>query len=415
MHRKIALIFGLICLLLASLPPIQAAWGIPTATDPTKRVHDFAQTLSADSRALLEQELQALEQETTAQVAVVTVSSLEGETVENYAHSLFNTWGIGQKAVNNGVLFLISPPERRTRIEVGYGLEPLLSDGLCGEILDTAVIPHFKESNYEQGVLDGAREIVRILRENPEAAQGVPGSAPKYVRTPRKDAVALSIFSLIGAVVFLILGFVFSKRENYSTLIFVFLGVGITVLAGYALFLALKLPSTQQPTGWFISAVGSSLVALFYNLRKFMRFGPHGCSKCGSKLVLLPETEDNSKLTEVQKLEEQLGSVDYDVWFCPACLNSDTIQYVATFSSFVKCPNCQNMTAKETRTTVRSATRSSTGLARINGNCVHCKHTYVRNEVIPRISSSSGGSGGGGGGGSFGGGSSGGGGSSRSW
>lgn len=418
MLRKIALYLGFACigLCFARVCLLQAAWALPPA-DPTKRVHDFAQTLSLGTRASLENELQAIEQETTAQVAVVTVSSLDGETVEAYANSLFNAWGIGQHGVNNGALFLISPSERRTRIEVGYGLEPLLTDGLCGEILDVFVIPHFKASNYEEGIVDGTREIIRILRSHPDAARGITGSAPKFVRTPRRDAVSLSVLSLISAAIFLILGIVFAKRESYSTLIFVFLGIGVTALAGSSLFFALQLPSTQQPTAWFISAAGSAFLALFYNLRKFMRFGPHGCSRCGTKLSLLKETEDNDKLTEVQKLEEQLGSVDYDVWFCPACLHSDTVQYVTAFSSFIKCQKCQNHTMKETRKTVHHATRSSTGLARVNGDCVSCKHSYVRNEVIPRISSSSGGSGGssGGGGSSFGGGSSGGGGSSRSW
>jgi len=107
----------LAALLLSILPP----------QDPTKRVADGAGVLSPDDHSALESLARDVEQKTTAQLAVVTVSSLDGLTVDAYAHKLFNVWGIGQKDVNNGVLFRIAPNDRRMRIEVGYGLEPLLT------------------------------------------------------------------------------------------------------------------------------------------------------------------------------------------------------------------------------------------------------------------------------------------------
>ncbi len=108
----------LIGMLLAILP----------VQDPTKRVHDRAGLLSPAEVSSLETMARNVEQQTTAQMAIVTVGSLEGKTVDDYAHELFNAWGIGQKPANNGVLLLIAPKERRLRIEVGYGLEPLLTD-----------------------------------------------------------------------------------------------------------------------------------------------------------------------------------------------------------------------------------------------------------------------------------------------
>jgi len=121
-------------LLLSSL--ICALMAIPAPIDKTRRVHDFANSLSADAIQRLESMGQQVERETTAQLTIVTVTSLEGQSIEQYANTLFNQWGIGQKETNNGVLLLIAPNDRRVRIEVGYGVEPLLSDGLCGEILD---------------------------------------------------------------------------------------------------------------------------------------------------------------------------------------------------------------------------------------------------------------------------------------
>jgi uncharacterized protein len=128
-------------------------------------------------------------------------------------------------------------------------------------------------------------------------------------------------------------------------------------------------------------------------------------------------------LNEVQQLEEKLGSVDYDVWFCPACLHSVTQEYVNWASDLQPCPACKVRAFREgAQETIRPASTISQGVARVVGTCMSCKKRRERRVVLPVIaavtsSSSSGFSsgGGGGGGGSFGGGSSGGGGASGSW
>jgi uncharacterized protein len=130
----------------------------------------------------------------------------------------------------------------------------------------------------------------------------------------------------------------------------------------------------------------------------------------------------------VQRLEEKIGSVDYDVWFCPACLHNDTEPYIKYFSGFSECPECHARTFKHgPQETIRAATTVSAGSARIESRCVACNHKTVENIVLPVIATSTssgssgsswGGGGGGwsgGGGGGFGGGSSGGGGASRGW
>jgi uncharacterized protein len=140
-------------------------------------------------------------------------------------------------------------------------------------------------------------------------------------------------------------------------------------------------------------------------------------------LELLSEQDDESKLSAVQQLEEKIGSVDYDVWICPACLNNDTERYIKPFSGFSECPACHCRTFKEdSQKVISPASTVSSGRARVDGRCVSCNHKTVRFVILPRIeqssSSASGGSfggGGGGGGGGFGGGGSGGGGASGGW
>lgn len=127
-------------------------------------VNDFAGLLSQDALTQLETRLGQLEQDTTAEVAVVTIETLDGDPIEYYANELFNAWGIGQKDEDNGVLFLVALEERQTRIEVGYGLESIITDGRAGRILDQYVIPSFKNGNYEEGIVAGVVAIESYIR-----------------------------------------------------------------------------------------------------------------------------------------------------------------------------------------------------------------------------------------------------------
>src|SRR5205814_7168110 len=122
-------LFTLIPTIASALPP-----------KPSSYVSDFAGVIDAQTRQQLESVLAELEQKTSAEVAVVTVRGLEGRDIEGYANDLFTAWGIGKKGKDNGVLFLISPQDRKMRIEVGYGLEGILPDGAVGRIRDTYVL-----------------------------------------------------------------------------------------------------------------------------------------------------------------------------------------------------------------------------------------------------------------------------------
>ncbi len=397
--------------LLSILPP----------QDPTRRVHDLANLLGAVQIDVLEKIIQDVERQTTAQIAVVTVPSLDGRTVDDYGHDLFNTWSIGQKEVNNGVLLLVAPNERRMRIEVGYGLEPLLTDSLCGEIRDRDIIPRFKNDDYPGGIEAGTTALANVLLSDPAAARGDPNSGPHLARLSRHQAIVATSGVAALAIVLIVLGIIVASSRLYSTTSFVLVsGIGL-LLVGTAVFLTVRTPNAERPINWLGGATLASVGAWAYNLKKYRRFGPKGCSKCGTHLELLSEQHEDPKLSEVQLLEEELGSVDYDVWFCPACLHNDTERYVKPFSGFKDCPACEARAYKEDpRKTIRAATTSSTGLARVEGRCVSCNHKTLRTIVLSKISvsSSSGGSfggGGGGGGGSFGGGSSGGGGASGGW
>ncbi|WP_371347913.1 YgcG family protein [Ancylobacter sp. IITR112] len=135
------------------------------------RVVDAAQVLTPDARAALEAKLAAQEARSTDQFVVATVPSLEGTSVEDYANRLFRFWKLGQADKNNGVLLLVAPNERRVRIETGYGLEGVLPDAVASTIIQTAILPAFREGDFAGGIEKGAGAVIEVLNLDPEEAK----------------------------------------------------------------------------------------------------------------------------------------------------------------------------------------------------------------------------------------------------
>lgn len=129
-------------------------------------VADYAGVINDNDKMQLNAVLTELEQKTSAEVAVVTVKSIGNDSVENYAVTLFKSWGIGKKDKNNGILFLTVLDERKTRIEVGYGLEGILPDGKTGRILDAYVMPYYKQGDFSKGILNGTAVIASVIAQD---------------------------------------------------------------------------------------------------------------------------------------------------------------------------------------------------------------------------------------------------------
>ena len=144
---------------------------------PTAYVSDFAEVLSPEFENSLNQNLADFDNKTGNQIAVVTVKSLDGLTVEEFAINLAEKWDIGQEDKDTGLLFLFAPNEKKVRIEIGYGLEPLLTDGQSGYILDTQFIPEYKKNDYEQAILNTVTAIESELNDpNQEPIPVTPSS-----------------------------------------------------------------------------------------------------------------------------------------------------------------------------------------------------------------------------------------------
>ncbi len=160
MAKRIIVVFGLVFLGLFGQVVPAFAMDFP---EPEGHVSDFANILSSETKQKLEQQLVQLEKDSSIELAVVTVESLEGATVDDYAVRLFEEWQIGKEDKDNGVLLLIYPGDRKLRIEVGYGLEPLLTDSKAGRIIRNIITPEFKNENYDQGVTEGVAAIIGVV------------------------------------------------------------------------------------------------------------------------------------------------------------------------------------------------------------------------------------------------------------
>ena len=132
---------------------------------PTGYVSDLAGVIAPEAAARLEALCAEVEQKTGAQMAIVTVQSLEGESVENYAVNLFKQLGVGSKKDNRGVLLLIAPNERKYRIEVGYGLEPVINDARAGDA-GRAMVPYLRQRDYGKAAEVGAWQLARFIADD---------------------------------------------------------------------------------------------------------------------------------------------------------------------------------------------------------------------------------------------------------
>ncbi len=136
-----------------SVPPHEGVW-----------VHDEAGILSAQGKAQLEAILKAHRDSTSTQIAVYLIPSLEGDDIDSYAFRVAEEWKLGKENKDNGVLFLLALQEKQMRIEVGYGLEGVLTDALSSRINRNEVAPYFRQGNYEAGVQAGVLAIIKAVQ-----------------------------------------------------------------------------------------------------------------------------------------------------------------------------------------------------------------------------------------------------------
>jgi uncharacterized protein len=202
MSRLAGLLGLFLCLLVA---PAVLAQSAPKFPELTGRVVDDAHVLPPDVQAQLTQKLADLEQKTSRQLVVVTLPSLQGYEIDDYGYQLLRHWGIGQKNLNNGAVFIIVPSEHKVRVEVGYGLEPILTDALSSIILQEKVLPRFRTGDIPGGIVAGTDAVIDQLSVDPSTAEQRVAAAEADRNHVRHHGSALG-----GVIPLILLFFIFS-------------------------------------------------------------------------------------------------------------------------------------------------------------------------------------------------------------
>jgi uncharacterized protein len=197
--------FASLCKLAALLVIALGMINQPARADPTYpelqgRITDEAGLLTPTEKADIETDLASLEQTSTDQLAIVTVKSLQGYSIEDYGIGLARKWGIGQKGKDNGVLLIVAPNDRKVRIEVGRRLEPFMTDTMSALIIQNAILPKFRRGDFAGGIKDGVRDIKSVLLGDAEEVKRR-AAGP---RTPENDPMVMIhivLFLLIVAFI----------------------------------------------------------------------------------------------------------------------------------------------------------------------------------------------------------------------
>ena len=200
------------------------AWAAPKFPALTGRVVDDANILSSGTKAELDGKLAALEQKNSRQLVVVTLPSLQGYEISDYGYQLGRAWGIGQAKLNNGILFLVAPNEHKTRIEVGYGLEPIITDAFSSVVIQTQVLPKFRSGDFNGGVVAGANALIEQLSLDTSEAEKRAAAAQQQLQRGGHDEGG---GGLVGFLVILFIFIAISRIfGGWGLLPFLFMGGG---------------------------------------------------------------------------------------------------------------------------------------------------------------------------------------------
>ena len=352
-------------------------------------------------------------QETSSEVVSVVVEDIGEDTDPDiFATELFEKWGVGKKDKDNGLLLLVAINQRAAVIRTGYGMEGIVPDIVGGKILRHEHFPKFRESDYDGGIIAALTTLKEVIT-NPDVRDEIMSAYANDADASSDDSEemwqAYLAFCISVGVILLVavLWILISRRqpqEKYSSL------AGMRLLTAVATPLCLFMPSV-------------ALLLLLWQMNRLRHRAP-ACPRCTSQMRLANADEDRQWLSDGQRTERRIKSVEHDVWVCPACAYGLVRSYPNPSSHYKDCPKCGAKTYRlESERVITPPTYYSSGIGVRVYRCENCGHSDSDRYRIPHkqrpvvIVGGGGhsGFGGGFGGGSFGGGLTGGGGASGRW
>ncbi|QCW99858.1 hypothetical protein FGM00_07010 [Aggregatimonas sangjinii] len=333
-------------------------------------VSDPNDDIDAAAELRLNQLLYDLEEKSSVEVAVVMLPSTGEEVPKDFAVELFAKWGIGKNDTDNGLLILTVMDQRRTEFEVGYGLEPILTDVVCYRIGVNEIVPYFKQGDYGGGLLSAVRRIKEFL-ENPAAIEEVYGYGVAYEEESSYNFGKGTLFLLLYTLICFVFGFRYygsaydierSKDDYYDK---------------YHRLHKLKFGCLHflfpLPLLFFSKMVEKRL--------KRYRYGPRFSKINGKPLVLKNDYDEIDYLKEVELLEESLKALEYDVWVTEDESDLMVLEYEgANGRKYSDCEECSYKTYGKLKSIVtKTATYSHEG-ERID--YYECRNCNYKNEKV---------------------------------
>jgi uncharacterized protein len=385
---------GFLSLLLINLAAEGKAVPIEAVPNPRRAyggwVTDMADLLDAATEAELNQMISRLEARNGSEMAIVTVPDTAPDASPKvFTTRLFNTWGIGKKGQNNGVLVMISRGDRRVEIETGQGVRALLPDASIQGIIRQQITPQFKQGNFNGGILAGSRSLVAVLnRYTPPGNRNAssPQQTSPMLNSPRpfNPSRQLPLGSQPPAAI-VQQPIATSPPSHPSGFWGILASLGVGLSAGGLFVFGIRLYRKLQPL--LLEPEGESRV----EERGRDRQGKEKfcCSICQKPLQLVNVSLLFPKLSKAQRLAQRLGSVAYEGWQCPSCAafpkgrGFHIRTYVLDRERFSPCPTCQELTIQPEFQVLQEPTWNQVGTRLIQKHCKNCRGSWQQTETIP--------------------------------
>ena len=320
-----------------------------------------------------------LKQDVNVELAVVAINAFDEDRYADafsFAQELFNTWGIGGSEKNTGVLVFFASQSRDIRIHTGGGMEGLLPDILCDQILDDN-IDALSEGDYGKGLLAIVCDIGSILVTPEAQAELLLDYKPQSIKF-----IQSTCDFFYAAIIAFLLVYIFAyKRWNSKD-----------DSSRQALIKRTQAPQNVMGCLSLVFPIPMLFLFMYFlKKRKGIRTDPYPCPKCATKMTKLSGIDSAIYLSPMQVTENKIGAKSIDVWLCPECGTAHAESYDGDKASkYEQCPSCGAKALELVSSVVlQHATYSHSGTRQLTYKCVHCGKTRVMTEVIPMLDAAS--------------------------
>ncbi len=316
---------------------------------PQRRVTDLTGSIPPSSIAEIQATADRIERETGGQLVVVVLGTLGGKESRPFATELFNAWGIGRAARDDGVLLFVALDDHRLELLLGSGIDDPERQRASDEIVQQVMVPRLKAGDPGGALVQGAAECARRIYGLGAPAEGQADGPPPLPVASRAPALPNPGQAAV-------------ERDG---------------LWRFGL------------VGWLVALAGVFGPIVIWRIFEWRLRLPRKCPTCRQAMLLLDESQEDAHLTAGEKTEEDLKSADYDVWACPACDKVLKLRHGTFFTRYRRCPKCNFVTGSTSTRTVTQATSLIMGQIQVDETCANCSYFKSTTHWTPMIADTS--------------------------